>query len=58
MNDFEVNPIGYAEEVRLSRELVNKIIDNYEFDKLHPDVALATMKLMALYERQQLEGIQ
>lgn len=57
MNDFEVNPRGYAEEIKLSRDLANKIIDNYDYSQLHPDVVSAIMKLLSLYEKQKEEGI-
>jgi len=58
MKDFEVNPIGYAEEVRLSRDLVNKMIGRHDINDFHSDVALAVKKLLALYEKQREEGIQ
>lgn len=58
MNDFEVNPIGYAEEVRLARRLMNAICDYQNFEALHPSVLEEVRKLRKLYERQIKEGIQ
>lgn len=57
-NDFEVHPRGYAEEIRLSRDLVNKILYHHEFTDLNKDVVDALQKLTTLYVRQQEEGIQ
>lgn len=56
-NDFEVNPRGYSEEIRLSRDLVNKLLIHHQYNELHEDVRVAISKLMALYERQKEEGI-
>lgn len=57
-NDFEVNPRGYAEEIRLSRDLVNKLLYHHEFTDLNSEVVSALQKLTTLYERQRDEGIQ
>lgn len=58
MSDFEVSPIGYAEEVRLSRKLMNNIMDYQAWEKLHPSVIESVKALKAFYEKQIEEGIQ
>jgi hypothetical protein len=58
MSDFEVSPIGYAEEVRLSRKLMNNIMDYQAWEKLHPSVIESVKALKTFYEKQIEEGIQ
>ena len=58
MNDFEVNPIGYFREIRLSRNLMNNIMDYQNFEHLHPTVLEAVKELKKYYEKQIEEGIQ
>lgn len=58
MNDFEVNPRGYAEEIRLSRNAITKLLQHHQFDELHPEVLAAVKTLLNLYECQIEEGTQ
>jgi len=57
MSDFEVNPVGYAEEIRLSRNLMNNIMDYQNFEHLHPSVLECVRRLRKFYEEQIEKGI-
>jgi len=58
MGDFEVNSIGYHDEVKLSRKLMNNIIDYQKFEHLHPSVLECVKELKKFYEKQMEAGIQ
>jgi hypothetical protein len=58
MEDFEVVPVGYLNEVSLSRKLMNNIMDYQNFELLHPTVLEAVKKLKKHYEKQMEEGVQ
>lgn len=60
MSDFEVHPIGYAEEIRLSRELARTIGQCLEqWGQVIPDdVYKAYLKLNKHYQLQMERGIQ
>ena len=59
-DDFEVNPRGYAEEIRLSRELSNAIEQNLtQWGQVVPhDVYSAYLKLKKHYQVQIEQGMQ
>lgn len=58
--NFEVNPIGYAEEIRLSRALSRAIEQNLtQFGQVVPrDVYNAYLKLKEHYDFQIEHGLQ
>lgn len=58
--DFEVNPRGYGEEIRLSRELANAIEQNLaQYGQTIPhDVYNAYLKLKKHYQVQIEQGMQ
>lgn len=58
MKDFEVLPVGYSNEVKLSRKLMNNIMDYQDWEKLHPSVLESVKALKTLYEKQIEEGVQ
>jgi len=60
MNDFEVAPVGYIQEITLSRALATAIanqIDNGESDHLSLEVRQAYNRLYGEYIRQQQSGV-
>lgn len=60
MTDFEVHPIGYGEEIRLSRALARAIDENIQqYGQVVPnDVYNAFVKLKQHYQKQMEHGIQ
>lgn len=58
-NDFEVNPYGYAKEIKLSRELVHMLINSPKDEViLNEKVMKKLTELLSHYEIQREEGVQ